>query len=342
MKMDNSIANNDVTRGGFPFGIVLVTGAAGFVGSRACAILRKLGVKVIAVDNLYVGLPLPKSDEMITSIEADIRDRETLRAIFKDHSPQAVLHLAAVHHIPTCEREPSLAFDTNIMGTQCLLEAIEASDCMGIVMASSGAVYDWSDGMLLEATSPLRACDVYATSKLTNEYQLETWTHRKDRRAHAGRLFNTIGTNDPNGHLIPDIITQLSKSSSGNCTIKLGNTKPKRDYIFVDDAAAGFVNILGGIPKGDAFETFNLSRGEEFSVAELVDLIGTLMGVDVTIEPDPSRFRKVDRLSQLGDPSKMEKRFGWRARYALRDALAKILSEAGYSVGKSVLETSGA
>ena len=317
---------------------VLITGAAGFVGSRACRLLRDSGTRIVAVDNLYVGLPLPKPDAMITSIEADIRDRAKIAAIIKEHSPQAVLHLAAVHHIPTCEREPWLALDVNIMGTQSLLEAIENSDCAGIVMASSGAVYDWSEGSLDEAASPLKARDVYATSKLTNEYQLETWAHRSGRYAKAARLFNTIGPNDPNGHLIPDIINQLSASSSRRRVVKLGNVKPRRDYIFVEDAAAGFVRILQGLSHGQPYETFNLCRGEEYSVDELVGLMGTLMGVDFEIESDPSRFRKVDRLSQLGDPSKMARVFGWSASFTLKEALAQILQDAGFEVDEARLD----
>lgn len=314
-------------------GPVLVTGAAGFIGSRVCAALRRQGVRVVALDNLSVGLPLPKSDELTVAIAGDIRDRALLAEIFAEGRPSAVLHLAAVHHIPTCEREPTLAFDVNVMGTQYLLEAIEKSEnCLGLAMASSGAVYDFSEGPLNETASPLRARDVYATTKLTNEYQLETWAGRHGRRAHVGRLFNTIGTNDPNAHLIPDVLRQVDVATQKHVRIRLGNAKPRRDYIFVEDAAAGFVNILSGLDLGGDFEAFNICRGEEFSVVELVEAIGALLNREIVIETDPTRFRKVDRLSQLGDASKMAKWFDWRAQVPFEEALARILRANGYQV----------
>lgn len=307
----------------------MVTGAAGFVGTRVCKQLRALGVGVVALDNLSVGKDFPEPGADLVTVEADIRDRAAMKAAIADHRPEAVLHLAAVHHIPTCEAQPYLALDTNVMGTQSLLEAIEESDCAGLVIASSGAVYDWSEDKLVEDMSPLGARDVYATSKLANEYQIASWAHRKGKRAHAVRLFNVIGSNDPNGHLIPDILGQIAGGAGDTQIIRLGNTKPRRDYIFVDDAATGFIKVLGGLAAGPVTDVFNLSRGEEFSVADIVEILAAFLGRNVKIELDPSRVRKVDRLSQLGDLTKLQERFGWRPGYALKDSLAQIVREAG-------------
>ncbi len=114
--------------------------------------------------------------------------------------------------------------------------------------------------------------------------------------------------------------------------VKLGNTKPKRDYIFVEDSAAGFVALLEGVLEGDAVEYFNLCTGDEMSVSDLVDLMGELMGVEVTIESDPSRFRKIDRLQQLGDPTKLKTRRNWTPQWTARRAVATIMRDLGYQV----------
>ncbi len=105
----------------FPYSCVLVTGAAGFVGSRLLARLSASGTHVIALDDQSVGLPLPQVSEFVTPVLADIRNRNLMRAVFNDHRPQAIVHLAALHHIPTCEANPHLALDINVMGTQILL-----------------------------------------------------------------------------------------------------------------------------------------------------------------------------------------------------------------------------
>jgi nucleoside-diphosphate-sugar epimerase len=315
----------------FPFDTVMVTGGAGFIGSRVVPRLRARGVRVIVVDNGYVGLPLPMAAEDLLPVKADIRDAEAMAATFAAAKPDAILHLAAVHHIPTCEREPHLAFDVNVLGTQTLLDAATAAGVGHVVFASSGAVYRWDEGALREGVTDTGATDVYSITKLANEYQLAGWAERTGARTHIARLFNTIGSGDPNGHLIPDILAQLS-TGEGNPTIKLGNTKPKRDYIYVDDTADGFVALLEGMLEGAAVEHFNLCTGHEMTVAELVATIADLMGVAVTIESDPSRFRKIDRLQQLGDPGKIAARRDWQPRWHARDALARIIADLGYEL----------
>ena len=315
----------------FPFRTVLITGGAGFIGSRVVGFLRDKGVRVIVADNGYVGMPLPEAADGIVPIKVDIRDRTAIAAVLADHRPDAILHLAAVHHIPTCEREPHLALDVNVLGTQALLDGAQAAEIRNVVFASSGAVYRWDDGPLDEAATLTGATDVYSITKLSNEYQLAGWAARTGARVHIARLFNTIGTGDPNGHLIPDILEQIG-TGEVSPVVKLGNTKPKRDYIFVDDSAAGFVALLEGLPDGEPVEQFNLCTGDEMSVGDLVRMMGELMGVDVRIESDPSRFRKIDRLQQLGDPTKLKTRRNWTPRWTARRAVASIMRDLGYKV----------
>src|SRR5262249_49522505 len=246
-----------------------------------------------------------------------------------EHRPGSIVHLAAVHHIPTCEREPHLALDVNVLGTQSLLDAAAEVGVKNIVFASSGAVYKWENGPLDEMRTRTDATDVYSISKLTNEYQFACWGGRGGARAHIARVFNTIGEGDPNGHLIPDILAQLNRQID---VVRLGNITPKRDYIYVDDVADGFVALLEGLHEGKAVDHFNLCTGQELSVHELVSLIGKLLGVNVRVESDPARMRKSDRPHQLGDPSKLQESRNWRPRWKIIDALAQIITELGYPV----------
>jgi len=294
-------------------------------------LLEALGCRTIAVDNGYVGLPLPPASDMTVPVTLDLRDREAVQKVFRAHQPDAVIHLAAVHHIPTCERDPNLAFDVNVMGTQSLLEAIETMPeaARNLVFASSGAVYVWDDGPLTEARTLTGANDVYSITKLTNEYQVKGWGQRKDGRTHIVRLFNTIGNGDPNGHLIPDILAQVS-GGGDVATVRLGNVKPKRDYIYVDDVASGFVTVLSHMLSGPRADVFNLCTGQDMNVAELVHLIGDILGRTINIETDAARVRQVDRLQQLGDPSKLIHATGWRPGWTARDALTVIMDGLGH------------
>ena len=312
-----------------PYKTVLVTGGAGFIGSRIVPRLERLGIRQIVIDNCYVGIPLPSAREAVVPISADIRDGAAIRDIMAEHKPDAILHLAAVHHIPTCEANPHLAFDVNVLGTQTILDSAAENDVKNIVFTSSGAVYQWMPDVLDEDETPVGATDVYSITKLTGEYQVAGWAARTGGRAHIARLFNTIGTGDPNGHLIPDLISQIA-AGGDSATVKLGNTKPRRDYVHVDDVAEGFIALLVGLPEGDAVEYFNICSGREMSVLELVELMGELINVKVNVETDPSRFRLIDRLRQLGSPKKTQARRNWHAKTSTRAALASIMTDLGY------------
>jgi UDP-glucose 4-epimerase len=320
---------NNYSSAKFPLRSVLVTGGAGFIGARVVARLRQRNIRTIVVDNGYVGLPLPAPENGLVPLKIDIRDRAAIASVLSEYTPDGIIHLAAVHHIPTCEREPHLAFDVNVLGTQSLLDAAARAGVKNIVFASSGAVYRWDSGPLNEDRTLTGATDVYSNTKLTSEYQLACWAMREEARTHIARVFYTIGQGDPNGHLIPDILAQLNGSGD---VVRLGNIASKRDYIYVDDVADGFVALLEGLHEGEAVEHFNLCTGQELSVKELVSLMGKLLHVDVWVESDPARVRKIDRPQQLGDPSKLQRRRNWRPRWRTIEAVAQIITELDYRV----------
>jgi UDP-glucose 4-epimerase len=139
---------------------VLITGAAGFIGSRLTGILLKRGYTCIGVDNLSVGCSsLAPRKNLVFRIQ-DICEAESMNSLFLEFKPNVVVHLAAIHHIPTCEQNPSKALYVNIVGTQHVLDAAEIAGCRRLVFASTGGVYDWIDGPLDEET-PVRPTDIY-------------------------------------------------------------------------------------------------------------------------------------------------------------------------------------
>ncbi len=307
---------------------VMVTGGAGFIGGRLVRLLAERGAHVLAIDNGFVKRALPRTTSNVDACAGDVRDPDFIGRTIAQWRPSCIVHLAAVHHIPTCEREPTLAMDVNVVGTQVMLDACAAAGVDRFVLASSAAVYDWVEGPLAEDKTPLRATDVYSVGKLANEGQLRAWASRDDRRKAAiARIFNVIGHDDPNGHLIPDIVEQLAivDGQATNQIVRLGNLAPMRDYTHADDTAAGLVAILDALGSFRSVEAFNLSRGEEHSVAALVDGIGRFFDVTLVIESDPTRMRRVDRLHLLGCPQKAAERLGWRARFDLGTALQRIL-----------------
>jgi UDP-glucose 4-epimerase len=311
---------------------VLITGGAGFIGHRVVRELLALSPEnhVAVLDNLSVGMPMPSSSPRLTIREADIRDRTAVESLVDEFEPTTVVHLAAVHHIPTCEKRRAYALDVNVIGTETLLEVAEAKQIGRFILASSGAVYHWQHDPLQEDGTPLKPADNYSLAKHTNEAQVRFWADRTGSFARVARIFNTIGHDDPNAHLIPDIVSQIPAGVPA-VEIGLGNLTPRRDYIHADDTARAIAELAVS-NGGPRFDVFNVSTGVDVSVAELVRLLGEVMGVEISVREDPERVRRVDRPSQLGSTQKIMTTLGFVPRKSLRIALEEIVAHAGKKV----------
>lgn len=300
---------------------LLVTGGAGMLGRRVVRQWREAGGDVAVLDNLSSGLSMPPEANL--AVVGDLCDAQTVADLLASWRPDAILHLAAVHHIPTCEMQRAHCLDVNVVGTERLLAAAEAAQISRLVIASSGAVYAWQEGPLSELSSPLAPCDNYALSKSCNEQQLKFWSARGAHIGRVARIFNAVGHDDPNAHLIPEVLKQLRQSSDG--CIRLGNLAPRRDYLHADDIARGLIAMLHDPRTDIPFDVFNLCSGVEHSVEQLVRQLGEIVGVQVTVEVDPARQRRVDRPSQLGDPSRTLELLGWQPRLAFTEALRQVV-----------------
>src|SRR5918994_628584 len=108
---------------------ILVTGGAGFIGSHLCDLLIQKNYDLAVIDNFSYGKRdfLPKNKNL-TVFDADIRDQQKMKDIIGSFHPGTIYHLAALHHIPTCEQKPTEALTINIDGTQNILDAASALD----------------------------------------------------------------------------------------------------------------------------------------------------------------------------------------------------------------------
>lgn len=296
----------------------LVTGGAGFIGRHVAQKLLARGGDVTILDDGSAGLALPGASERLTVIQGDIRDPA---AVAQALPPDAtIIHLAALHHIPTCTADPGRTLSINITGTQVLLDAAAKTGARRLVLASSGAVYGWQDAALAEE-SPLAPSDIYGISKRTNEDQAALWAGQTGASLRIARIFNAIGPGDPHGHLIPDILKRLGEDTD---VLPLGALTPRRDYLHVEDAAEGLI-ALADDPAPAAIEAYNLCSGTALSVEELARRLMALAGRSLRIESRPGLLRPSDRPLLLGDPAKVEQHLGWAPKRSLEEALSAIM-----------------
>jgi UDP-glucose 4-epimerase len=299
---------------------VLITGGAGFIGSAIVPRLEKEGCELFVIDNLSFGnrdfLSIPDSH----FFKVDILDFEGVEAIVSQIQPDVIVHLAAVHFIPYCNQHPFESSDINIRGTINVLQAAKSSKVLRkIVFASTAAVYPISEVATAE-NHEVRPLDIYGLSKLAGEHLCQRFHLETNIDTIVCRFFNAFGPNETNPHLIPEIENQLRE---GQRTISLGNLTPKRDFIHTHDMAEAMTKLIFSDIHG--YDVFNLGRGIEYAVTEIVETFEKLLGEKITIEVDPARVRKVERMHLLADVSKLKNATGWEPKWGIEEGVKNLI-----------------
>lgn len=300
---------------------ILVTGGAGFIGSATIAELQKHGHDISVIDDLSFGnrdfLTIPD----VCFHQLDILNEDGLTEVIHKIDPDWIIHLAAIHFIPYCNQHPFKSSNINIQGTINVLNAAKSlKNLEKMFFASTAAVYPICDHAIPETqqTNPL---DIYGLSKLAGEHLMNEFYLQTSIPTVVCRFFNAFGPNETNLHLIPEIQRQVN---SGLRTIELGNLEPKRDFIHTYDMARAIFMLLDKFDSG--IDVFNLGRGQEYSVINVVKEFENQLGEEITIEVDQSRVRKVERMHLLADISKLKAFMNWEPEISLSEGIKTLLN----------------
>jgi NAD dependent epimerase/dehydratase len=306
---------------------ILITGAGGFIGSHLTEELVREGEDVRALVRYNSrderGLLEDLSKEIQNQIEVipgDLKDPDGVKKAVKGCS--RVFHLGALIAIPYSYVHPFDFVQTNVIGTAHLFNAcLEEKGLEKIIHTSTSEVYGTAQYIPIDEKHPLQAQSPYAASKIAADKLAESYYLSFGLPIATLRPFNTFGPRQSLRAIIPTIISQAIEDKK----IRLGNTRPRRDFLFVKDTVRGFIEL--GKCDEAVGKVVNIGTGKDISIGELVKKILNLMGKKREIEVEDHRIRpeKSEVMQLLSDTRLAQKLFGWGHRYSLEDGLKETI-----------------
>lgn len=302
---------------------VLVTGAAGFIGSHLAERLAGRGDTVVGIDNFndyYDPARKRRNADAVgqsgaTVRETDIRERARMFELFEEHRFGAVAHVAAMAGVRNSVANPALYMDVNLGGTQVLMDAAREFGVQNFVFASTSSIYGDTTNIPFQETDPcLEPPQPYAAAKRAAELLGFTYHKLYGLNFSATRFFTVYG---PRGR--PDMMPGLlAESLYYGKTIPLYEGDMRRDWTFVDDIVSGVVLALD---KPLGYEIFNIGRGEPQPLADFIAAMEEVSGRQAKLEPQPKLA--ADVYVTYADISKARKLLGFEPKVSIREGIEK-------------------
>lgn len=303
-----------------------VTGADGFIGSHLVELLVHSGASVRGL--VYYNswnergwlkeLDRPVLAE-VEQVAGDIRDADLIRK--STEGCEYVFHLSSLIAIPYSYVAPRSYLDTNAGGALNILQACrENASLRRLVHVSTSEVYGTAQTVPIAEHHPLVGQSPYSASKIAADKMAESFHLSFGLPVVTARPFNTYGPRQTARAVIPTIASQLL---AGSKQLKLGSLTPTRDFNFVHDTARGMLGLA--LCKQAEGKVVNIGSGEEWSIAQTVELLGEITGNRAEIVSEAARIRpensEVNRL--LADNRLIAELTGWKSEVSFRDGLAR-------------------
>ena len=305
---------------------ILVTGCAGFIGSRVAEALVRRGDEVIGVDNLIEAYdPRVKQwrvDNVLAANDVDwtnldIVDAEAVSTLLSEARPDAVINLAARAGVRQSIDDPNAYYSTNVTGVLNLLEACKENGVSRFLQASTSSVYGANqmpfveDAILDSMTSP------YATSKKAAEDLCRLYSDLFGLNVTVFRFFTVYG---PAGRPDMSIFRFVKWIAEGGKLLLNGDGSQQRDFTHVDDVVRG---VIAALDKDHQFEIFNLGSDRPTELNAIIDNIEELLGKSANIERLP--FPDTDVKATWANISRSRELLDWEPRMTFDDGLRSVV-----------------
>ncbi len=306
---------------------ILVTGAAGFIGSHVCEHLIKAGNSVIGVDNFDSFYPAKIKESNIAGLKrckqfqlhkTDIRDASALNEIFSSHNIDAVIHLAAKAGVRPSMESIEEYYDVNINGTVSLLESMRKHEVIKLLFASSSSIYGNNQKVpFCESDNVDNPISPYASTKKSGELLCHVYHHLYNFNITCLRFFTVYGPRQR-----PDLaIHKFTKLIMEEKPIPFyGDGTSSRDYTYIDDIVNGIQCALDHI---SGYNIYNLGESKVIALRELVETLEQGLGKKAILNKLPMQQGDVSRT--FADISKSRAEIGYNPVYDIKTGIDKFI-----------------
>jgi NAD dependent epimerase/dehydratase len=301
---------------------VLVTGGCGFIGSHLVEALILSGASVLALDaynsastrGFLDGVNHPTLEVRLGDIADPFLVRELSAGV------DTIFHLAALIGIPYSYEAPAHYVRTNVGGTLAVLEAARAERIRRVVHTSTSETYGSAQFEPMDESHPLVAQSPYAATKVAADQLAGSYFRSFDVPVATLRPFNTFGPRQSMRAVLPTLMAQaLSRDR-----IVVGSLAPVRDMNYVTDTVAAFLGV--GAAEGVEGELFNIGSGKGRTVADMLDAIQRVVGVEKPVVQDEARMRPEmsEVMALICDYGKAKAVFGYEPRVDFEEGLVRL------------------
>ncbi len=303
----------------------LVTGGAGFIGSHLCETLLARGEQVVALDNFNDYYSPERKRKNVASLlehkrfslwEGDLRDAESLKALFAEHKPSHVAHLAGMANPRYSIKHPELYAAVNVEGSVNLWQAAMPYGLKAFVQASTSSVYGLSPTPWREDMNTDRPLSPYAATKKASELLAYTFHYQTQIPTRIVRFFTVYG---PKGR--PDMTPSLFVDAMRQhkpIVLYNGGEHVYRDWTYVSDIVAGVIKVLD---SNYPYEVFNLGNSTPVMLRSFIDTLQAITGMNAIIDAQP--LPPADPPITYADTTKAKKLLNWQPTTDVEDGLER-------------------
>lgn len=315
-------------------GGVLVTGAAGFIGSHVASALLARGERVIGLDNFDPFYPAELKRRNLAAVErsaagagsagawafeeADICDAAALARVFGRERPAGVVHLAARAGVRPSIADPVGYARVNVLGTAVVLEAARAAGCGRIVIASSSSVYGNNPKVpFAEGDDVSGPISPYASTKRACELLAHTHRHLTGMPAACLRFFTVFGPRQRPDLAIGRFLRAIGR---GEPIQMFGDGSTSRDYTYIDDIVRGVLSAYDRVAD-HGYRIWNLGGSSPVTLREMIAAAARVVGREPVVERRPAQPGDVERT--FADLSRSRAELGFEPRTTLEEGMRR-------------------